>query len=106
MAQKKYKRADLSKMKMTELYEIAKHYKLKNIKKIKKFDLIQQLTGELVIGQEEPKKKVSKPKASKPKASKPKASKPKATKPVEKKDESGLVKFHRGLPKRSSMTWR
>jgi len=106
MAQKKYKRADLSKMKMTELYEVAKHYKLKNIKKIKKFDLIQQLTGELVIGQEEPKKKVSKPKASKPKASKPKASKPKATKPVEKKDESGLVKFHRGLPKRSSMTWR
>lgn len=106
MAQKKYKRADLSKMKMTELYEIAKHYKIKNVKKINKFDLVQQLTGELVIGQEEPKKKVSKPKASKPKASKPKASKPKATKPVEKKDESGLVKFHRGLPKRSSMTWR
>ena len=53
MAQKKYTRAELSKMKMTELYEIASHYKVKNIKKIKKFDLVQLLTGELVIGQEQ-----------------------------------------------------
>jgi|TARA_R100000908_G_scaffold56710_1_gene32205 hypothetical protein len=100
MAKKKtYEIAELSTKKVVELHKIASSVGIKNVKKHSKAELLKLIVGKEVVSIE------SKPK---PKAKKVvKKSKPKAKKvEVKVEDKSGLVKFHRKLPKRSSMTWR
>lgn len=96
---KTYEIAELSTKKVVELHKIASTIGIKNVKKHSKAELLKLIVGKEVVSIESKPKPIAKKVVKK---SKPKAKKVE----VKVEDKSGLVKFHRKLPKRSSMTWR